>query len=74
MHLDSMVGTYVYRQSIDLDQILIVINTNVLPQTISISNPGLSKPRDILNNHEISMENDLLKIHLPGKSGSFISE
>jgi len=50
------------------------INNSPSSQVIGMENPGLSKPIDILNGHEITLEKNQMKIHLSPNSGAFICD
>jgi glycosidase len=74
VHLDSALGTYAFSRANSRDIIVMAINNSPGYQVIIMENPGLSKPLDILNGNEITLEKNQMKIHLSPNTGAFICD
>jgi len=74
VHLDVKTGTYAYLRQSGQDKVLVALNLSDAPHSLKINIPSFSPDaKDNLGGAEVSVEGDIMKVHLPANCGAFIS-
>ena len=74
VHLNAQKGTYAYVQTSEAGAVLIALNTSKRSQTIDIPILSLqTSAQDLLNEHQVTVLGDFIRILLPAQSGAFIA-
>ena len=74
VHLNAQKGTYAYVQTSEAGAVLIALNTSKRSQTIDVPILSLqTSAKDLLNEHQVTVLGDFIRILLPAQSGAFIA-
>ena len=74
VHLNAQEGTYAYIQTSEAGTVLIALNTSKRSQTIDVPILSLqTSAQDLLNEHQVTVSRDSIRILLPAQSGAFIA-
>ncbi|HLF74076.1 MAG TPA: alpha-amylase family glycosyl hydrolase [Anaerolineales bacterium] len=74
LHLDSAKGTYAYARTDGRSTVLMALNMNPSPQTLTVHGSKLPQDaRDRLNGNQVTVRDDSVMIELPGQGGAFIA-